>query len=103
MKALAIVVALGCSVLAVTAQSQNAELHARAVPDPAFIGPQPTNRLQRIFGPTATYEGVLPDVRRRGSLLTRRDLAAPGRDFRNVSVNPHNGRAEGITLFAIRF
>jgi hypothetical protein len=106
MKGLAIAIALGCSTLAACAQSQQMQLRTQGLPDPAIIGPQPTNRLQRIFGPTATYEGVLPDLKRRGNLVTRRDLDAPvipGREFRNVSVNPHTGRPEGITLLAIRF
>ena len=104
MKAFGMAVFLGLSLLASFAQ--NVELRARTAPgvlDPAFIGPQPTNRLQRIFGPTATYEGVLPDIKRRGSIVTRRDFADPAREFKNVSVNPHSGRAEGITLIAIRF
>ena len=106
MKILGIAMALGLSILAGLAQSQNAELRTKTTPDPVIIGPQPTNRLQRIFGPTATYEGVLPDVKRRGNIATRSDLDAPvvrGREFRNVSVNPHTGRPEGVTLIAIRF
>lgn len=100
-----------CSLAAFSAaaqQSQNMEVRQQpmvAAP-PEVVIPAPTNRLQRIFGPTATYEGVLPDIRRRGNVLTRSDLSAPvvpGREFRNVSVNPHNGRAEGIILIAIHF
>ena len=106
MKGLVMVLVLGFSTLAGFSQSRQLELRTRGVFDPAFIGPQPTNRLQRIFGPTATYEGVVPELKRRGNLVTRRDLTAPvipGREFRNVSVNPHTGQPEGITLFAIRF
>ena len=109
MKLLGIAIIFGLSLVASFAQGQDVELRTRttdAITDPAFIGPQPTNRLQRIFGPTASYEGVLPDIKRRGNILNREDLNAPvvrGREFRNVSVNPHTGRAEGITLLAIRF
>jgi len=88
-------------------QTQNLEVRQPTAPaPPEVIIRQPTNVVQRIFGPTATIEGVIPDIRRRGNLLNRSDLSAPvipGREFRNVSVNPHNGRAEGIVLVAIRF
>lgn len=106
MKILGIAMVLGLSILSGLAQSPSVELRAKATPDPVIIGPQPTNRLQRIFGPTASYEGVLPDIKRRGNIATRSDLDAPvvrGREFRNVSINPHTGRPEGVTLLAIRF
>src|SRR5689334_18715773 len=56
-----------------------------------------TNRLQRIFGPTAVYDGVFPEVKRRGDILRAVDLREPvvrGREFRNVSVNPHTGQPQ---------
>jgi len=65
-----------------------------------------TNRLQRIFGPTAVVDGVLPEVKRRGGILTRADLDAPvvpGREFRNISVDPHNGQPQGVIFISIRF
>lgn len=65
-----------------------------------------TNRLQRIFGPTAVYDGVFPEVKRRGDILNAVDLREPvvhGREFRNISVNPHTGQAQGVVLIAVRF
>lgn len=65
-----------------------------------------TNKLQRIFGPTAVYDGVLPDVKRRGGIMVAPDLRAPvvpGQEFQNVSINPNTGRAQGVILFAVRF
>lgn len=65
-----------------------------------------TNNLQRIFGPTAVYEGVLPEIKRRGGIFAAPDLRAPvvpGREFHNVSVHPLTGHAQGIVLFAVRF
>jgi hypothetical protein len=103
MKTLGIALVFVCCVLTASAQSTNVELRAQALPDPALIGPKPTNRLQRVFGPTATYEGLLPDIKRRGNIITRDDFRGPRREFRNVSINPYNGRAEGVTLLAIRF
>ena len=104
MKTLGIAVVFLCCVLIASAQSTNVELRAQALPDPALIGPKPTNRLQRVFGPTATYEGLLPDIKRRGHIITRDDFRGPRpREFRNVSINPHTGHAEGVTLLAIRF
>lgn len=104
MKTLGIAIASVVVTIAALAQSPNAEFRAQtALPDPAFIGPQPTNRLQRIFGPTATYEGLLPDVKRRGNIVTREDFRGPRREFQNVSRNPYTGRAEGVVLLAIRF
>src|SRR5687767_15971450 len=65
-----------------------------------------TNNLQRIFGPTAVYDGVLPDIKRRGGILAAPDLSAPvvrGREFHDVSVHPLTGHDQGIGLFAVRF
>jgi len=65
-----------------------------------------TNRLQRIFGPTAVVDGILPEVKRRGGVLSRSDLDAPvipGREFRNLSINPRTGQPEGVIFLAIRF
>jgi hypothetical protein len=65
-----------------------------------------TNRLQRIFGPTAVYDGVFPEVSRRGGVLEPSDWRAPvvpGKEFRNVSINPHTGQAQGVVLFTVRF
>jgi hypothetical protein len=65
-----------------------------------------TNRLQRVFGPTAVYDGVLPEVSRRGAIANGLDLRAPvvpGREFRNVSINPHTGAPQGVVFVAIRF
>ena len=65
-----------------------------------------TNNLQRIFGPTAVYDGVLPEVKRRGGIVGRPDLRAPvvpGKEFQNISVNPSTGQAQGVVLFAVRF
>ena len=81
----------------------SAQSESRPAPPPILTA---TNRLQRIFGPTAVYDGVLPEVKRRGGVLSRPDLDAPvvpGREFRNVSVDPHNGQPQGVILFAIRF
>ena len=103
MKTLGIGLAFICCVLTASAQSTNVELRASSLPDPTLIGPKPTNRLQRIFGPTASYGGLLPDIKRRGSVITREDFRGPRRDSTNVSRNPHDGRAEGVTLLAIRF
>jgi hypothetical protein len=65
-----------------------------------------TNRIQRMFGPTAVVEGVLPEVRRRGGVLSRQDFDAPvvrGQEFRNVSLNPHTGQPQGVILISVRF
>jgi len=101
---------LGClasvfffSIIAAWAQSQT-----RPAPKPPEPAPTltVTNRLQRIFGPTAVYDGVFPEVKRRGDILNAVDLREPvvhGREFRNVSVNPHTGQAQGVVLIAVRF
>jgi hypothetical protein len=65
-----------------------------------------TNRLQRVFGPTAVYDGVLPEVKRRGGIASRLDLREPilpGKEFRNISVHPHTGQPQGVVLIAVRF
>jgi hypothetical protein len=85
------------SLLSASAQS------ARPAPPPVLTA---TNNIQRIFGPTAVYDGVLPEVRRRGGIISRPDLDAPvvpGKEFRNVSIHPHTGRPQGIVLIAVRF
>ena len=65
-----------------------------------------TNRIQRIFGPTAVVDGVLPEVKRRGGVFTRSDLDAPivpGREFRNLSIHPRTGEPQGVIFVSIRF
>ena len=64
------------------------------------VPPQPTT-LQRLFGPTATTGGVLPDLRRRQ--LWKRGPVKPGNEFDNVASHPTTGRSEGIILFSIKF
>ena len=95
------------SILTAAAQSQTPQ-----PPQPPAKPPEPppilvaTNRLQRIFGPTAVYDGVFPEVKRRGDILNAVDLREPvvhGHEFRNVSVNPHNGQAQGVVFIAVRF
>jgi hypothetical protein len=83
---------------------------AQSQAQPAPPDPAPTltatNRLQRLLGPTAVYDGVFPEVKRRGFIADRLDLQAPvvpGKEFRNISVNPHTGRPQGVVLMAIRF
>jgi hypothetical protein len=86
------------SVLFAAAQSET-----RPAPPPTLTA---TNRLQRVFGPTAVYDGVLPEVSRRGAIVGPLDLRAPvvpGKEFRNVSINPHTGAPQGVVLLAIRF
>lgn len=80
---------------------------AQSEPPPA---PPPvltaTNRIQRIFGPTAVVDGVLPDVKRRGGILRRADWdepITPGREFRNLSIHPRTGEPQGVVFVAIRF
>jgi len=88
-----------------------AQSQSPPAPVPAALPEAPpvlvaTNRLQRIFGPTAVLDGVLPEVKRRGGILSRADLNAPvtpGREFRNISVDPHNGQPQGVIFIAIRF
>jgi hypothetical protein len=85
------------------AQSQTPPAPKPPEPAPTLTA---TNRLQRIFGPTAVYDGVFPEVKRRGDVLNGLDLrepVVPGREFRNVSVNPHTGQAQGVLFMAIRF
>jgi hypothetical protein len=94
------------------AQTTRGEATQPAPPPPAkpaaaasfTIQPPPT-RLQRIFGPTATTGGAVPDLRRNyRSVLSRTGPAAnSATNFQNVAVNPHTGKAEGISLFAIKF
>jgi hypothetical protein len=65
-----------------------------------------TNRVQRIFGPTAVVDGVLPEVKRRGGVFTRSDLDAPivqGREFRNLSIHPRTGEPQGVIFVSVRF
>ena len=65
-----------------------------------------TNRIQRIFGPTAVVDGVFPEVKQRGGVFSRADLAAPvvpGREFRNISTHPRTGEPQGIIFIAVRF
>jgi len=96
--------ALLISTAAASAQSP-ATAPAPKPPEPAPILTA-TNRLQRIFGPTAVYDGVFPEVKRRGDILKAVDLREPvvhGREFRNISVNPHNGQAQGVIFMAVRF
>ena len=65
-----------------------------------------TNRIQRIFGPTAVVDGVLPEVKHRGGVFTRSDLDAPivpGREFRNLSIHPRTGEPQGVIFLSIRF
>ena|SRR5688572_8277688 len=65
-----------------------------------------TNNLQRIFGPTAVAEGVFPEVKRRGGIISAGDLHAPvvpGKEFRNVSIHPATGQAQGVIFLAVRF
>jgi hypothetical protein len=79
---------------------------AQSEPRPAPPVLTATNNIQRIFGPTAVYDGVLPEMKRRGGIISRPDLDAPvvpGKEFRNVSVHPHTGRPQGIVFIAVRF
>ena len=65
-----------------------------------------TNRVQRLFGPTAVYDGVFPEVTRRGRIANAFDLRAPvvpGKEFSNISIHPHTGRPQGIVLLAVKF
>ena len=81
-----------------TAQSESP-----AAPPPILTA---TNRIQRLFGPTAVVDGVLPEVKRRGGLLSRGDWDAPvtpGREFRNISTHPRTGEPQGIIFVAVRF
>ena len=83
----------------------SAQAETPSVPEPAPILTA-TNRLQRLFGPTAVYDGVLPDVKGRGGLANRLDLREPiipGKEFRNISVHPQTARAQGVVLIAVRF
>ena len=83
--------------------SASAQSESRPAPPPVLTA---TNRLQRVFGPTAVYDGVLPEVKRRGGVVARPDLDAPvvpGKEFRNLSVHPRTGQPQGIVLIAIRF
>lgn len=62
-----------------------------------------TNAVQRSFHVEKTYGGALTDLRKQKRQFFR---APPGEgkpEFSNVSINPHNGRAEGIVLFSIGF
>ncbi|HKQ37405.1 MAG TPA: hypothetical protein VJ063_04960 [Verrucomicrobiae bacterium] len=80
-----------------------AQSESRPAPPPILTA---TNGLQRVFGPTAVYDGVLPEVKRRGGILSRSDLNAPvtpGREFRNISVDPHTGQPQGVIFLAVRF
>lgn len=81
----------------------SAQSESRPAPPQILVA---TNRLQRVFGPTAVYDGILPEVKQRGGVFNKADLNAPivpGREFRNVSVHPRTGEPQGIVLIAIRF
>ena len=58
--------------------------------------------MQRIFGMNVSYGNVLMP-RSRIHHATTLHTNAPSQPFENVSVNPFNGRAEGLTLLSIHF
>jgi hypothetical protein len=65
-----------------------------------------TRTLNRMFGVSIQYDGMLPQLRRADRPLQMLNPFAPARyggGFDNLSVNPSYGRGEGINLFAIRF
>ena len=81
----------------------SAQTESRPDPPPTLTA---TNRIQRIFGPTAVVDGVLPEVKRRGGVFTRADLDAPvvqGQEFRNLSIHPRTGTPQGVIFLAVRF
>ena len=65
-----------------------------------------TEVVNRAFGISVTYSGVVPMISRTDNPLQLINPFAParyGNGFDNVSVNPTTGRVEGINLFAIKF
>jgi hypothetical protein len=65
-----------------------------------------THTLNKVFGLNLHYAGIAPQIKRADRPLQLLNPFAPARygdAFDNVSVDPVTGRAEGITVFAIRF
>lgn len=94
---------LSACILLCALSTASAQSEARPAPPPILTA---TNRVQRIFGPTAVVDGVLPEVKRRGGVLTRADWDAPitpGREFRNLSIEPRTGAPQGVIFLAVRF
>jgi hypothetical protein len=68
----------------------------------ALVAPHRTNAVS-LFHIEKSYSGVLPDLRKERSEFLRSPPPPRNREFRNVSINPVTGRAEGLILFSINF
>lgn len=60
-------------------------------------------RLPPLLTPQPRHGGILPEIGRRSLSSWWSSPAVPEKEFRNVSLNPRTGRAEGIILFSSWF
>ena len=82
---------------------RSSPLPQSAPANPAVSSLPSTNSAQRLFRSERVYGGVLPDLKRKKRQFFQADPQYPNREFRNVSINPVTGRAEGVVLFSVAF
>src|SRR2546430_9972040 len=59
--------------------------------------------MQRIFGITVSYSGVLVPKSKQRRLPILASDTRKAEPFENVSIHPLTGRAEGVTLLSVNF
>ena len=100
---------LGLAMIGYSGQTNQLDLHQNA----PTVQPQVTSRVALVtrrgtntvplFHIEKSYSGVLPDLRKQRGDFFRPSPPSRTREFRNVSINPISGRAEGLILFSVNF
>jgi hypothetical protein len=115
MKTIAVLVPmLTLALIGFAGQTNQVDLHQTTPPQGALLpapirendalpGAYRTNSVVRFYRDQKNYDGVLPELRRQKGEFFRATPQSSSRDFRNVSVNPRTGQAEGVILFSMKF
>jgi len=100
---------LGLAMIGYSGQTNQIDLRQNA-PTAQPPGPTRADLVARrgtnavpLFHIEKSYSGVLPDLRKQKGEFFRPPPPPRNREFRNVSINPVTGRAEGLILFSVNF